>query len=349
MRIDLRSDTVTKPTEAMRKAMYEAEVGDINMFEDPTVLKLEEMAAERLGKEAAILVTSGTQGNQVAILSQTGRGDEIIVEASSHIVMLEGAAHAVLAGVQPRQVPGKRGVMNPDDVRAAIRPMIDPHYPKSAMICVENTHNFHGGVIVPNDNLAQLQEIAQEAGIRMHMDGARVFNAAVASGLPVSEITKYVDTVQVCFTKGLGAPVGSILAGDQETINTARHWRKRLGGTMRQAGVVAAPMLISLTEMVDRLAEDHANARLLAEGLANIEGVEINLDDIDTNMIYFSMKEDGPITARDLLIGCYHEGVMGGMMTPGQIRFVTHHEVTTDDIHKALEVINRVAKSKVTA
>lgn len=349
MRIDMRSDTMTQPTEAMRKAMYEAEVGDVNAFEDPTVLKLEELAAERLGKEAALLVTSGTQGNQVAILAQTQRGDEIIVEASSHIVMLEGAAQCVLAGVQPRQIPGKRGVMNPKEVKAAIRPFLDPHYPKSAMICVENTHNFHGGVIVPNENLAALQEIAKEHSLRMHMDGARVFNAAIAQGIPVSEITQYVDTVQVCFTKGLSAPIGSILAGDKETINTARHWRKRLGGTLRQAGVVAAPMIVSLTEMVDRLAEDHANAKLLAEGLANIEGVEINVDDIDTNMVYFSMKEDSPLTVRDLVIGCYHEGVLGGMMTPEQVRFVTHKDITTEDIHKALEVINRVVKSKVTA
>lgn len=344
----MRSDTVTKPTEAMRKAMYEAEVGDDNPREDPTVLKLEEMAAERLGKEAAILVTSGTQGNQVAILSQTGRGDEIIVEAESHIVMLEGAAHAVLAGVQPRQVPGKRGVMNPDDVRAAIRPFIDPHYPKTAMICVENTHNFHGGCIVPQDNLKALREIAQEKGIRMHMDGARVFNAAIASGIPASEITQYVDTVQVCFTKGLGAPVGSILAGDAETINTARHWRKRLGGTLRQAGIVAAPMVVALNEMVDRLAEDHANAKFLAEGLANIEGIDIDASQIDTNMVYFKVSKEG-MTEMDLLVACYHEGVLGGMLAPGSIRFVTHKDVNREEIQQALQVVSRLMKEKVTA
>jgi threonine aldolase len=348
MRIDLRSDTVTKPTEAMRKAMYEAEVGDDNPREDPTVLKLEELAAERLGKEAAILVTSGTQGNQVAILSQTGRGDEIIVEAQSHIVMLEAAAHAVLAGVQPRQIQGRRGVMNPDEVRAAVRPMIDPHFPKTAMICVENTHNFHGGCILPLENLQALQEIAKEHNIRMHMDGARLFNAAVASGIPASEFTKYVDTVQVCFTKGLGAPVGSILAGDAETINTARHWRKRLGGTMRQAGVVAAPMLVALNEMVDRLAEDHANAKMLAEGLANIEGISIDPNDVETNMVYFSVAGTG-MSEMDFLIACYEEGLLGGMMTPGYIRFVTHKDVSSDDIQKALEIVNRVVTKKVTA
>jgi threonine aldolase len=347
MPIDLRSDTITQPTEEMRKAMYEAEVGDDNAREDPTIILLEETAAEMLGKEAALLVTSGTQGNQIAILSQTDRGDEIICEASAHIVMLEAAAHAVLAGVQPRQVPGHNGMLNPDDVKAAIRPFIDPHFPKTSMICVENTHNYAGGRIIPPSNLQAIHEIAKghDHEIRVHMDGARLFNAVVASGLKASEFTQYVDTVQICLTKGLSAPVGSILAGDAETIRRARHWRKRLGSGMRQAGIIAAPGYVALTQMVDRLAEDNAKAKSLAIGLANIEGITINPDDVETNMVYFSIADTG-MTEMEFLMALYEEGVWGGSMFPGAIRFVTHKDVSEEQIQEALALVQKVIKQK---
>ena len=246
MRIDLRSDTVTKPTEAMRRAMAEAEVGDDVYGEDPTVNRLEECAAEILGKEAALFVTSGTQGNQIAILCHAGPGDEIILEADSHIFYYEAGAASALAGVQTRPLPGRRGMMDPADVEGAIRGD-DIHFPRTALICLENTHNRAGGAVLPLDRMAALREVADHR-IPVHLDGARLFNAAVAMGVDVREFARFADSVSVCLSKGLGAPVGSLLAGEKAFIDEARQWRKRLGGGMRQAGVIAAPALLALTE-----------------------------------------------------------------------------------------------------
>jgi len=342
MYIDLRSDTVTKPTEEMRRAMYEAEVGDDVYGEDPTIIKLQEVAAEILGKEAALFVTSGTQGNQVAVLAQARAGEEIILEADSHIFMYEAAAHSAFAGVQTRTIAGTRGAMDPEAVRKAIR-TYNVHHPRTAMICVENTHNRAGGTIVPLENMRDIYKVAQEAGVPVHLDGARLFNAVVASGGKATDFTQYVDTVQVCFSKGLGAPMGSIIAGDKETIHRAYLWRKRLGGGLRQAGVIAAPALIGLTQMVDRLAEDHANAKVLAQGLAEIDGVSIDIESVQTNIVIINVAGTGK-SEEAFLAGLKQEGVLAVDFGPDLVRFVTHKDVTTADIQQTIERVARVAR-----
>lgn len=342
MYIDLRSDTVTKPTEEMRRAMYEAEVGDDVYGEDPTIIKLQEVAAEILGKEAALFVTSGTQGNQVAVLAQARAGEEIILEADSHIFMYEAAAHSAFAGVQTRTIAGTRGAMDPEAVRKAIR-TYNVHHPRTAMICVENTHNRAGGTIVPVENMRDIYTVAKEAGVPVHLDGARLFNAVVASGGKATDFTQYVDTVQVCFSKGLGAPMGSIVAGDKETIHRAYLWRKRLGGGLRQAGVIAAPALIGLTQMVDRLAEDHANAKILAQGLAEIDGVSIDIESVQTNIVIINVAATGK-SEEEFLAGLKQEGVLAVDFGPDLVRFVTHKDVTTADIQRTIERVARVAR-----
>lgn len=342
MIIDLRSDTVTKPSEAMRKAMYNAEVGDDVYGEDPTVQRLEQTAAELLGKEAGLFVTSGTMGNQIAVLVQARSGEEILLEDQSHIFLYEAATHSAFAGVQTRTIKGVRGAMNPEDVRQAIRP-VDIHQPRTAMICVENTHNKAGGALVPADNMRAIYEIARPHDVAVHLDGARLFNAVVASGGKASDFTQYVDTVQVCFSKGLGAPIGSLLAGDQETIDRARIWRKRMGGGTRQVGVIAAPALLALTENVERLADDHANARHLAEGLAAIKGMEINPAEVDTNIVIVNVQGLG-ISDQQLIEDLKLAGILCGGFGPGLVRFVTHLDVSRADIDTALAKINAVVR-----
>ncbi|TCP54545.1 L-threonine aldolase [Tumebacillus sp. BK434] len=342
MYIDLRSDTVTKPTAEMRKAMFEAEVGDDVMRDDPTVIRLEETAAEILGKEAALYVSSGTLGNQIAIQTLTRPGDEIILEQESHIYLYEGAGHAVYAGVNTKTLPGVRGAMNPEDVQSAIR-TANIHHPRTGLICVENTHNKAGGTILPLEHLAAVSQIAKDHGIPVHMDGARLFNAVVGSGHKASAFTQYVDTVQVCFSKGLGAPVGSVLAGSRETIEQARYIRKRMGGGMRQAGVIAAPALIALTKMVDRLAEDHANAKLLANGLAEIKGLQMDVSSVDTNIVIVNVANSG-LSELEVVSRLKDAGVLCGDFGPELVRFVTHKDVTTEQIHEALVKIRRVVQ-----
>lgn len=342
MYIDLRSDTVTKPTEEMRKAMYEAEVGDDVMRDDPTVIKLEETAAEILGKEAALYVSSGTLGNQIAIQTLTRSGDEIILEQDAHIYLYEGAGHAVYAGVSTKTLPGVRGAMNPEDVRKSIRTE-NIHHPRTGLICVENTHNKAGGTILPLEHLEAVSKIAKEHGVPVHMDGARLFNAVVGSGHKASAFTQYVDTVQVCFSKGLGAPVGSVLAGSKEVIEQARFIRKRMGGGMRQVGVIAAPALIALTKMVDRLAEDHANAKLLANGLAELKGLQMDVSSVDTNIVIVNVANSG-LSELEFVARLKDEGVLCGDFGPELVRFVTHKDVTAEQIQDALVKIGRVVR-----
>jgi len=342
MSIDLRSDTVTRPTEEMRRAMYEAEVGDDVYGEDPTVNRLEELAAQMLGKEAALFVTSGTQGNQAAVLAQARSGEEILLEADSHLFMYEAAAHSAFAGVQTRTLAGKRGVMNPDEVRKMVR-TDNIHHPRTSLICLENTHNRAGGTIVPVENMRAIHEIARESGARVHLDGARFFNAVVASGQRATHFTQYVDTIQVCFSKGLGAPVGSLLAGDKRTIAEARRWRKRLGGGMRQAGVIAAPCLIALTTMVDRLADDHANAIELAGALAEMKGIEIDLDSVQTNIVICNVKGTG-LSELEFLERLEGSGVRAVDFGPELVRFVTHKDVSRSDIRTAIDKIAGVVR-----
>lgn len=340
--IDLRSDTVTQPTEEMREAMYHAEVGDDVYEEDPTVNELEALAASLLGKEAALFVTSGTQGNQVAVLSHTRPGEEVILEAESHIFYYEAGAVASLAGVQTKTINSYRGQMSLDDIREAIRGD-DIHLPKTSLICLENTHNRAGGAVLPLDYMREVHELAQSQHIPVHLDGARLFNAAVALGVELKDITQHVETVQVCLSKGLSAPMGSILAGPKKWIQTARKWRKRLGGGMRQVGFAAAPGIIALTQMVDRLQEDHEHAKVLAEGLSHLEGIDVDVQAVETNIVLIGTKALG-VKAADFVLRMKENGILANAFGPYTIRLMTHREITTDHVEKTIRVMEQLTK-----
>ncbi|WP_028777176.1 low-specificity L-threonine aldolase [Shimazuella kribbensis] len=332
--IDLRSDTVTKPSEKMRKAMYEAEVGDDVYGDDPTVNKLEKIAAKILGKEAALFVTSGTQGNQIAGLVHCKPGQEVIMEAQAHLFLYEAAALSVFAGVQIKTLAGERGAMKPSDVEAAIRGN-DIHEPETGLICIENTHNKAGGAVIPPGNMENIYQIAKRYGIPVHLDGARLFNASVATQIPVKEFAKYTDSVQFCLSKGLGAPVGSIIAGSSDFIFKARKWRKRLGGGLRQVGVLAAPGIIALEEEnVNLLEIDHENAKQLAEGLLNIKGIVIE-NKVETNIILINITNSNK-TMEIFLHQLKEHGILAGTFGPNNIRFVTNNSITKKDIDKVL-------------
>ncbi|ASN04799.1 low-specificity L-threonine aldolase [Virgibacillus necropolis] len=337
--IDLRSDTVTKPTPEMRQAAFDAVVGDDVYNEDPTLKELEELAANKLGKEAALFVPSGTQGNQIAVLTHCQSGQEIILEAESHIFYYEGASISAFAGVQPRTINGTRGAMDPELVKAAIRED-DIHLPETGLICLENTHNRAGGAIVSLENMKEIHRIAQENNIPVHLDGARLFNAAVASEVDVKTYAAQTDTVQFCLSKGLGAPVGSIIAGSEDFIKKARKWRKRLGGGLRQAGIIAAPGIVALKTMVDRLVEDHENAKFLASGLQEIKGLSIE-NNVDTNIILVNTKEAG-LSSKEFLIKLKQEGILGVSFGPNTVRFTTHFDVTREEIKSVMEKVNKL-------
>ncbi len=340
--IDLRSDTITQPTEEMRRAMAEAELGDDVYGEDPTVNRLQELAAEMLGKEEALLVTSGTQGNQVSILAHCPPGSEVIIEEEAHIFYYEAGAAAALAGVQFRTLSGERGAPDAAGVRDAIRDE-DIHFPPTSLICLENTHNRAGGAVIPLEKMERIYEVARERAIPVHLDGARLFNAAVAAGLPARKFASCADTVQICLSKGLAAPVGSLIAGPRRWIARVRRWRKRLGGGMRQAGIIAAPGIVALQKMVDRLVEDHANARYLAEGLAAMPGIELNPGLVDTNIVVAVLKK---MKAAELSAALQERGILAGSFGSRQIRFVTHKDVSRAQVEKALPVINAVLKGE---
>jgi len=341
--LDFRSDTVTKPTPEMRRAMYEAEVGDDVYREDPTVNRLEERAAELLGKEAALFVPTGTQGNQVAVLTHTRRGEEVIVEAESHVHMYEVGGIAALSACQVKTVPGVRGAMDPAAVEAAIRAE-NVHFPRTGLVCVENTHNRAGGCVVPPENVAAVAEVAHRHGIPVHMDGARIFNAAVALGRPAAELVAPVDSVMFCLSKGLSAPVGSMLVGTRDFIAEARRYRKLLGGGMRQAGVLAAAGLVALEMMIDRLADDHANARRLAEGIAAIPGLAVDLETVQTNMVMVDIV-DPRFAAATFVQALRRYGVLCNDTGPRRVRMVTHKDVTAADVELALDAIARAVKA----
>ncbi|MCP3027000.1 low-specificity L-threonine aldolase [Halobacillus sp. A5] len=340
--IDLRSDTVTRPTPEMRQAAFDVEVGDDVYGEDTSVLKLEETAARMLGKEAALFVTSGTQGNQIAALTHCQPGDEVLVEASTHLFLYEGAAMSALAGVQPRTIEGVRGAMDPEDVRAAVRPD-DIHFPKTGMICVENTHNKAGGAVVSLGNMQAVYEVAREYGIPVHLDGARLFNAVAASGISVEHYASQADTVQFCLSKGLGAPVGSIITGSAEFIQRARKWRKRLGGGLRQAGVIAEPGYVALTQMTGRLADDHENARYLADSINQIDGLRVE-GPVDTNIVLVNVADLG-LQAEHFLAELKKEGVLAVPFGRHTVRFVTHFDVSREHIKTAVDRVNAISWS----
>jgi len=338
--VDLRSDTVTKPTPEMRRAMAEAEVGDDVFGEDPTVNRLEAVAAERLGKEAGLFVLSGTMGNQVSLMAHTQRGDEIILDEGSHIFNYEVAALAVLSGLQPRTLRGRHGILDPEEVRQAIRPP-NIHYPKDTLICVENTHNRGGGTVYPLETLRKIRRIATENGLAVHMDGARMFNASVATGTPVRELAAQADSVTFCLSKGLGAPVGSVVVGTRGLIDRARRARKMLGGGTRQAGILAAAGLVALETMVDRLREDHENARVLAEGLAALPGITIDLSRVQTNIVIFSVRRKD-LDAPGLILKLAEQGIKAFSISQDSIRMVTHKDVDRAGILKTLEVFKAI-------
>jgi threonine aldolase len=333
--IDLRSDTVTLPTADMLRAMTSAPLGDDVFGDDPTVNRLEETAAERMGKQAALFVASGTMGNLLGLLVSARSGQEVIADADSHLFLNEAAGAAVVGGIQVRQVPTERGILSPAQVLAAVRPGDDDHQPLSAAVTIENTHNWHGGVAWSLPELRQLSETAHAHGLAVHLDGARVFNAAVATGADVRTIGECTDTVSFCLSKGLCCPVGSLLCGPAGKIRQARRWRKMLGGGMRQAGVLAAAGLVALETMVDRLADDHQNARALAEGLAELPGIDCDLSRVQTNLVYFRLKH---MDAAGFLAACSGQGLRGGAHGPDLVRFVTHHGISPADIQRALMI-----------
>lgn len=338
--VDLRSDTVTKPTEEMREASFRAEVGDDVYGEDPTVNRLEELAASMLGKEAGLFVTSGTQGNQIAILAHTRPGEEIILEAESHIFYYEAAAAAALSGVQTRIIEGSYGMMPIAAIESAIREE-DLHIPRTSLICLENTHNRAGGTVLPLDYMKAVYNSKPQT-IPVHLDGARIFNAAVSLGVDVKEIAQYSDTIQFCLSKGLSAPVGSLLVGSSDFINRARRMRKRLGGGMRQAGVIAAPGIVALTTMVERLSEDHRLAKQLAGGLAEIPGISIDLAHVDTNIVIADIAGLSCATD-DFIKQLAVVGILVSKFGKRLVRFTTHRHITESDIEYVLEQVELLA------
>ena len=333
--IDLRSDTVTKPTPAMREAMARAEVGDDVFGDDPTVKELEAQTADLLGKEAALFVPSGTMANQLALRSHTQPGDEILVEANAHIYYYEGGAPAALSGVMCRCLNGQRGIFTGADVEAALRPA-DQHFAPTRLVCLENTHNRGGGKIWSLDQTEEVTATARKHRLQLHLDGARLWNAAVASGIPERAYAAHFDTISVCFSKGLGAPVGSALVGSRDVIGRARRFRKMFGGGMRQAGIIAAGALFALRHQHDRLAEDHANAKALASGLATVDGLELDPAEVETNMVRFRVRS---LPARQLVDRLRAEGVLVLPVAPDTIRAVTNLMVSSDDIHAAVAII----------
>ena len=342
-KIDLRSDTVTLPTDEMREAMKNAEVGDDGRQEDPTVNRLEKLAAKKLGKEAALFVSSGTMGNLVAVLSHCQKGDKIILQADSHMYYYEGEGMSAVAGVIPRLIAGNKGVPNPQDIKKAFREE-NINYPKTKLICLENTHNIAGGTVIPPKITEEICQLAHQRNIFVHLDGARIFNAAIALNIEVSDLVKSVDSVMFCISKGLSAPVGSILIGSKEFIQKARKNRKMLGGEMRQAGIIAAAGIIALEKMVERLREDHKNARLLGIGLADLDGLKVDLETVQTNMVNFDFQEVG-MDNNQFLAKLAKYNILGSPQPPAKVRLVTHYGISEEDIYTTLKAIKEIVRN----
>jgi len=336
--IDLRSDTVTQPTPEMRRAMAEAAVGDDVLGDDPTVIELEKRTAQVLGKQAAVYMPSGTMTNQVAIRAYTEPGDEILIEATAHSYFYEAGGPGALSGVMCRLIQGRRGIFTAEQVRAALRPR-NYHFPPSKLVCVENTHNRGGGSIWPIETIREVEAAAREAGLKTHLDGARLWNASVATGVAEREYARHFDSVSVCFSKGLGAPVGSVLAATAEFIERARRFRKMFGGGMRQAGIIAAGAVYALAHHRDRLAEDHANAKALAGGICELPGVELDVKDVETNIAVVRVTS---MPAADLAARLRAAGVGVLATGPDTIRAVTNLMVSADDIAAAIDAFRQV-------
>jgi threonine aldolase len=339
--IDLRSDTVTLPTDEMRRAMYQAQVGDDVYKEDPTINALEQLAAQMLGKEAALFTASGTMSNLLSILTQTHHGEEVVLGSESHTFWYEVGGASALGGVVMHTVPNSQdGRIDLDIIENSIRSQ-NIHFPQTTLLCLENTHNRCGGAVLTADYTSAAAEIAHRHGLRVHLDGARIFNAAVALNVPTSELARDVDSVCFCLSKGLSAPVGSLLCGTEEFIESARKWRKMIGGGMRQAGIIAAAGIVALQTMIARLAEDHDNARRLAKGLSNIPGIAVPRE-VQTNIVIFetSLKVSGP----DFIQLLNARGVKVNYLGGNKYRAVTHRMITADDIDEALSRIDIALK-----
>jgi len=336
---DFRSDTVTRPTDKMRRAMAEAVVGDDVLGDDPTVLELERRAAETMGKEAALFCPSGTMANAIAVKMWTSALEEVIVEERSHIYNMESTHMTFISGVTPRPVRSDRGAMDPKDVAAAVRKP-NVHTPQTTLICLENTHNNWGGAVIPLENFQAIRKIADENGLKVHLDGARIFNASVASGVPVKEYAREVDSLQFCLSKGLSAPVGSLLAANRERIEFGRRLRKALGGGMRQVGVLAAPGLIALTEMVDRLKDDHIRAKTLARGISGLPGIKIDPGTVETDILIFGFDHPS-ISVAAMLERMKAKGILA-LAVSGGIRMVTHKDVGDEDVDRAIKAFRDI-------
>ncbi|RRD64037.1 low-specificity L-threonine aldolase [Fretibacterium sp. OH1220_COT-178] len=340
--IDLRSDTVTKPCAAMRRAMAEAEVGDDVYGDDPTVLRLEEEAAGLLGKEAALYVTSGTQGNLTAILTHCGRGEGVVLGRETHILNFEGGGMACLGGVVPLAADDPSGLPGIPEMEAVLRPADNVHFVRARLVCFENTNNRRGGHASTPQEISERASWAHSRGLSVHIDGARLFNAAVALGVRAADLVRDADSVQICLSKGLGAPMGSLLCASRDFVARARFWRKRLGGGLRQVGVVAAAGLYALRNNIDRLAEDHENARRIGEILAE-GGLEVSAAKRPTNMVYFKAKDVS--SADRILEACRSKGVLFNKSAPDTFRLVTHLDVSAEAAREAASLIVGVSRS----
>jgi threonine aldolase len=336
---DFRSDTVTRPTEKMRRAMAEAVVGDDVLGDDPTVQKLEALSAETMGMEAALFCPSGTMANSIAVKMWTNILEEVIVEERSHIYNMESTAMTFVSGVLPRPIRSHRGAMDPVDVAANIR-RPNVHTPRTSLICLENTHNNWGGAVLPLETFKAMRMLADENGLKVHLDGARIFNASQASGVPVKEYARHVDSLMFCLSKGLSAPSGSMLVASRERIEFARRLRKALGGGMRQVGVLAAPGIIALTEMVDRLKEDHARAKKLALGISGLRGVKIDPETVETDILIFGFDHPA-ITVPAMLEKMKEKGILA-LAVSGGIRMVTHKDVGDEDVDRAIKAFKDI-------
>ncbi len=340
--IDLRSDTVTRPTAEMRKAMFEAAVGDDVFGEDPTINALQEKAAQLLGKEASLFVASGTMGNQLSIKAHTQPGDEVIIAAGGHAMNFEGGSSAVLSAVQFAAIPVDRGIFDAGQVEAAIRPD-DVHFPVTRLVIIENTHNRGGGTVFPLSKIQEIRQLADLRGLRLHMDGARLWNACVASGISPAEYAAPFDSASVCLSKALGCPAGSIVAGSRDFIKRVHRFRKMVGGGMRQVGFLAAAGIYALDHHINRLEEDHQKAQKLARGLSIIPNSKIKPEEVETNILFFDVSPSER-TAQEIALACRQKGVLLHPTAKTRIRCVTHLDVSLAEIDQALEVIGKVMK-----
>jgi threonine aldolase len=343
--VDLRSDTLTQPSAEMREAICNTQVGDDVFGEDPTINRLQEMMADISGKEAALYVASGTMGNQICIKAHTQPGNEIIVERHSHLFNYECGSPALLSHVQVLPIEGLRGSISVEQIKEVIRPE-NVHHPQTTLICIENTHNRSGGSIFPYHEIEKISSFSKENQIKVHLDGARLWNASVATGIPIKTYCDLVDSISLCFSKGLGAPVGSIIVGSQEFIEQARYYRKAFGGGMRQAGILAAAAIYAINNNIERLEEDHRRARVLADFITTLPGVEIDKESLQTNIVIFNVKNSG-LSGQQVVDHLHKKGIKMLTFAGTKMRAVTHMQISDQDIQSAISALNAVLNSKI--